>query len=206
MHAVKNSDESDWTVLESKVGVISPWLAIREDRVRSPTGDEHVVWYQDHPGAVAVVALTATGHVLLIRQYRHAVRQWCWELPAGRCHPDRPPLEAAKTELAEEAGVIANSWEEIASFYSTVGSSNERITVFVAHDVTVVGCQPEAMEQLELVPVDWRTAESMASRGMIADGPSALALLLCRDRLGSLARKLRPTRSAPPEQEAPSRP
>ena len=89
-----------------------------------------------HPGAVAVIAQNENDEVLLIKQYRHPVREYLWEIPAGLLDvPGESRLEAAKRELLEETGYIADHWEELISFHTTPGGNDETITVFVAKQV-----------------------------------------------------------------------
>ncbi len=98
--------------------------------------------YVRHPGAVAVIALDEADRVLLVRQYRHAVRSELWEPPAGLLDVEgEDRVEAAKRELAEEADLVAASWWRLADYYSTPGGNDEALTVFLARDLTPV---PEA--------------------------------------------------------------
>lgn len=95
--------------------------------------------YVKHPGAVAVIALDDEDRVLLVRQYRHAVRAELWEPPAGLLDvagEDR--LEAAKRELAEEADLVAGRWWRLVEYYSTPGGNDEALTVFLARDLSPV--------------------------------------------------------------------
>jgi ADP-ribose pyrophosphatase len=99
-------------------------------------GIELVREFVDHPGAVAVIALNEKQEVLLIKQYRHPVREYLWEIPAGLLDvPGESRVEAAKRELLEETGYIATSWQELISFHTTPGGNNETITIFVAREV-----------------------------------------------------------------------
>lgn len=101
--------------------------------------------YVDHPGAVSVVALRQDrGHdeVLLIQQYRHPVRSFEWELPAGLLDvPGEPGVEAAARELAEEADLVAGQWDLLNEYFSSPGGLNEAIRIFLARDLNDV---PEA--------------------------------------------------------------
>lgn len=121
--------------------------------------------FVDHPGAVAVIALNESQEVLLIKQYRHPVREYLWEIPAGLLDvKGESLLDAAKRELLEETGYIADSWKELVSFHSTPGGNNETITVFLAtevqhhgHDFALVGEEQDLV--LRWVPL----AEALAS-------------------------------------------
>jgi ADP-ribose pyrophosphatase len=95
--------------------------------------------YVDHPGAVAIVALDEDDRVLLLRQYRHPVRSFLWEVPAGLLDVDgEPAVDAAARELAEEADVTADSWAVLTDYATTPGSSNEAVRIFLARGLADV--------------------------------------------------------------------
>lgn len=101
--------------------------------------------FVDHPGAVAVLALDERDRVLLIRQYRHPIRQRDWELPAGLLDLDgEQPFAAAQRELAEEADLVAERWHVLSDFATTPGGSNEVVRVYLARDVREA---PEAFDR-----------------------------------------------------------
>lgn len=98
--------------------------------------------YVAHPGAVAVVAMNERDEVALLRQYRHPVRSFLWEIPAGLLDvPGEPLVEAAARELAEEADLRAAIWHTLADYYTSPGGSDEPIRIFLAQGLTEV---PEA--------------------------------------------------------------
>jgi ADP-ribose pyrophosphatase len=93
-----------------------------------------------HPGAVAIIALSENQEVLLIKQYRHPVRKYLWEIPAGLLDVDGESLlDAAKRELLEETGYVADHWQELITFHTTPGGNDEAITVFVARQAKHLG-------------------------------------------------------------------
>ena len=92
----------DYRVLDSSTVFEGRVIALRRDTVAMPGGGDSVREVVTHPGAVAVVAVDDEGRVVLLRQYRHPVGRYLWELPAGlRDAHGEPPLETAKRELAE---------------------------------------------------------------------------------------------------------
>ncbi|QPZ40273.1 NUDIX domain-containing protein [Paramicrobacterium chengjingii] len=95
--------------------------------------------YMDHTGAVAILALDEHDRVLLINQYRHPVRARLWEIPAGLLDINAEhPLDAAKRELAEEADVEANEWAVLSEFYTSPGSSDEAIRIYLARGISAL--------------------------------------------------------------------
>lgn len=99
-----------------------------------------------HPGAVAVLALNDQDEVLMIRQYRHAVREILWEIPAGLLDvAGESDQAAAERELLEETGYRAASIEPLLSYYTSPGGSSELKRIFVARDVEYLG-RPEVAD------------------------------------------------------------
>jgi ADP-ribose diphosphatase len=129
-----------------------------------------------HPGAVAIVAVDVEGALTLVRQPREAARKHLLELPAGTREPDEAPLETAKRELEEEAGLIGGEWRLAGTFFSTPGFCDEWVHVYVAEGLERVEADPEADEEIELVrvPVD----EIGASLAEIEDAKTLAGLLL----------------------------
>jgi len=110
-------------------------------------GEPVVREFVDHTGAVAVLALDERDRVLLIKQYRHPVRLRDWELPAGLLDlAEEDPLTAAQRELAEEADLVAESWDLLAEFMTSPGGSNEVLRVYLARGVSA---SPEVFERTE---------------------------------------------------------
>ncbi len=132
-------------------------------------GETLVREFVSHPGAVAVIALDDENRVLLINQYRHPVREYLWEIPAGLLDvPGESKLEAAKRELLEETGYIAEGWAELIEFHTTPGGNNETISIFLArnlrhqgHDFDLEG--EETDMALEWVPLGEALKSVLAS-------------------------------------------
>lgn len=106
---------------------------VRRDDV--DLGDGGVVTREmvEHTGAVGVVALDVEGRVLLVRQYRHPVRSYLWEPPAGLLDVEgEEPLVAARRELAEEADITADEWHVLVDFFNSPGGSTEAFRCFLA--------------------------------------------------------------------------
>jgi ADP-ribose pyrophosphatase len=114
------------------------WNIVRE--TFDYNGHSLVREFVQHPGAVAILAIDESQRVLLIRQYRHPVRSYLWEIPAGLLDVEgEPRIDAAKRELLEETGYEADSWSELTSFMTTPGGNDEVITIFLARDLKHVG-------------------------------------------------------------------
>ena len=113
--------------------------------------------YMVHPGAVAIIALNESGELLLIEQYRHAQGKIMWEAPAGLMDfADENPLEAAKRELFEETGYVANTWNVLLDLANSPGGSSEQIRIYFAQDLSLHpdGRPTGSAEELDM-PVHW---------------------------------------------------
>lgn len=127
----------EWRVAATATPFTGKKTAVRTDEVVMPDGTTAVRDYQLHPGSVAVLALDDAGRVLVLRQYRHPVRQKLWEIPAGLLDiPGENPLHAAQRELYEEAHVKAEDWRVLTDVYTSPGGTDEAVRIFLARNVS----------------------------------------------------------------------
>lgn len=136
-----------------------------------------------HPGGAAIVALDAGGRVCLLRQYRHAVRDWLWELPAGKIEEGEPPLETARRELAEEAGVKAAQWESLGSVLTSPGVFTERVHLWLARHLEPM---PRIAHDDEVFDIHWLPFGEALGRAMdgdFCDAKTVAALARAADRV-----------------------
>ncbi len=140
-----------------------------------------------HPGGAAVVAVGGDERVCLLRQYRHVVGDWLWELPAGKLDGGEPPLAAARRELAEEAGLHAREWESLGTMVSSPGVFTERIHLFLARGLEAVEARAEDHELFEVRWMPLRRALEWAVSGEIVDAKTIVGLLRARARLHGAA-------------------
>ncbi len=160
----------------------SPWRDVIADRFRWQ-GRETTYTYLGAPRAVFVAALTADDDLLLVRQYRHPVRDWTLEVPAGSVVDGESSLEAAQRELREEVGGEAASWQHLTTFFSSSAHLSLRSDAWLATGVSVGAADPEEGEAVTLVRMPSSEAFALARRGGFAEGQTALAILLAAERL-----------------------
>ena len=139
-----------------------------------------------HPGAAAIVPLNNSGRsVILIRQYRHAVGGYIWEIPAGTLDPDESPLVCAQRELIEETGYAADRWEKLGEVVPVPGYADERIHLFSADGLRLVEQHLDADEILDVHEVELDRVLKMVDAGEIQDAKTLTGLfLLTRRRQG----------------------
>jgi ADP-ribose pyrophosphatase len=145
-----------------------------------PSGIREVV---HHPGACAVVALTESGEVVLVRQFREAVRQALLEIPAGIFDVEgEDAAGCAARELLEETGYRATSIEPLGGIYTSPGFADERIELFVAGAEPVEGGLVEDGIEVAMMPL--REALALVRGGDIRDAKTVAGLLLAAGRHG----------------------
>ena len=131
------ADPGHYRVVASEKVYEGRVISLHRDTVTMPGGAESVREVVRHPGAVAVVALDDRERVVLLRQYRHPVGGYLWELPAGLRDSDgEPPLETAKRELAEETLLAAERWSLLTIHYSSPGFCDERVLIYLAEGLS----------------------------------------------------------------------
>jgi 8-oxo-dGTP pyrophosphatase MutT (NUDIX family) len=146
------------------------------DDVLLPNGHRETLEVVRHPGGASVVAIDAEGQVCLIRQYRHAVGEWIWELPAGRLEPQEPPDITAARELEEEAGYRAHRWQSLGRILSSPGVFDEIIHLYLAQELTAVGLRQEPGELIEVHWFTFASAMQMVQSGQIIDAKTIVGL------------------------------
>jgi len=161
-------------------------VALRADEVRPPgesEGDSFRRLVLEHPGSSVVLALDGDDRVFCLRQYRHPAGRRFVELPAGLCDvDDEQPLEVARRELREEAGLEAGEWTHLASTYPSPGISSELMHFYLARDLApadrgdfVAEHEEADMEGLWVALDELRSG---ALEGRLQDAPTVLAVLL----------------------------
>src|SRR5688572_7791839 len=145
--------------------------------VTRPDGTISTLQYIEHPGSVALLPLVDAERVCRVRNRRLTVGKTLSEAPAGTREPNEPALGTARRELAEETGYRTGRLEELVSYYPSPGIINERMTLFLARNLTPGEPAREPNEEIENLIVSWNEALAMIDRGEIHDGKTLVAVL-----------------------------
>jgi ADP-ribose diphosphatase len=164
-------------VLKSKVLYQGKVFRLQRDTVIEPGGVCADRDFIVHPGSVVVLPIFEDGRVLLIRQYRHSVGEFLWELVAGRKEPGETPVAGARRELIEETGYTAKRMRKLMRVVPTPGFVNEWMWIFAAEGLTAGAAQPEEDEKITSRIFSLKQAESMIERGTLRDAKSICGLL-----------------------------
>ena len=167
-----------WTLLEENERYRSPWIVVSQHEVIDPGGQRGiygVVHFENI--ALGVVALDEHMNTWIVGQYRYPIEAYSWEIPEGGGRRDIPPLDSAKRELREEAGIEAERWREILRMDLSNSASDEHAILYVAQGLTFHAPQPDHDEELELRKLPFDELYAMVARGEVLDSLTVAAVL-----------------------------
>ncbi len=167
-----------WAAVRERTVYDNPWLTMAEYDTVAPTGKPAlygVVRFKNL--SLAILPLHADGTVTLVGQHRFAIPGYSWELPEGGGPLDVDPLESARRELREEAGLEAAEWRQVLKFQLSNSITDEVGHGFLATGLTPVEAAPDETEALTLARAPFREVLDLALAGHIQD-MSTLAMLL----------------------------
>jgi ADP-ribose pyrophosphatase len=180
MNAMK---EPHGVVLSQRTVFRGRILSVDADRVRLPNGHEATMEVVRHVGSVVLLPMPDEDHVILVKQYRYAIDQWIWELPAGCLDPGEEPVDAAARECQEETGLVPGHLERLAGFFPTPGYCDEFMHFFRLTGLSAPAAGAPAAHQDEDEDLSVRTfpvdeVRRMIRSGEILDLKTAMGLAL----------------------------
>jgi ADP-ribose pyrophosphatase len=164
-------------ILHSEMIYEGPVFGVRRDEVLEPNGIHARREVITHPGSVVVLPILPDHHIVLIRQYRHATRQYLWELVAGRIDAGENVCEAAARELIEETGYRAQRFRVFLEMFPTPGFLEERMYVLLATGLSVGDAEPEEDEKITVKAFPRPQIERMIRKNDLRDAKSIAGLL-----------------------------
>jgi ADP-ribose pyrophosphatase len=164
-------------VLNSTTVYEGPVFGIRRDEVIEPSGVRAIREVITHPGSVVVLPVLPDEKILLIQQYRHATRQYLWELVAGRMDHGETPKAAGARELIEETGYRAKRLRVFLDVFPTPGFLEERMFLLLAEGLTAGEAEPEEDEKIISRAYNRRKLEEMIRSGKLRDAKSIAGIL-----------------------------
>ena len=174
---MSNTKSTRAKILRSEIIYKGPVFGVRRDEVLEPGGIRTTREVVTHPGSVVVLPLLPDGRILLVRQYRHATRQFLWELVAGRIERGENPRQAAARELLEETGYRAKRYRLFLDIFPTPGFLEERMYILLAQGLTSGDARPEEDEKISSRVFNRSQLRQMIRRGKLRDAKTIAGLL-----------------------------
>ena len=176
-------------VESSKLSYEGPLFNVYTDMVMEPAGKVSRRDVIRHNGSVVILAVDDSQSksdplIVMERQYRHAAKQYLWELPAGKMDAGEKSLAGAKRELIEETGYRAKRWSKLVRYFASPGFLGEWMQVYLAEGISAGEAEPEEDEfiHIELVPLS--TILKMIDEGKIMDGKTLISTMLYARKKG----------------------
>lgn len=170
--------KNPWTTLTTKPQYENPWIQVIEHDVLKPNGSPGIYGVVRFKNlAIGVIPIHADGTTVLVGQYRYPLEAYSWEIPEGGGSRAVDPLESAKRELIEEAGLSAAKWLRFLELHLSNSVSDEQAINYLAWDLTEGVAQPDDTEQLAMRRVPFAEAVRMAMAGEITDAMAVAGLI-----------------------------
>jgi ADP-ribose pyrophosphatase len=150
---------------------------VTEDEAEDRTGWKMKRSIVRHRGSAVMMAVDAKDRVMLVRQYRLPANQLLWELPAGKTDEGETVLQAARRELIEETGLRAKKWKKLVSFFPSPGYVEEKMTIFLATDLTAGQAQPMEDERIETRWFKKKEIRELIASNKILDAKTMIGFL-----------------------------
>jgi ADP-ribose pyrophosphatase len=160
-------------------------FTVTEDRAIDPDGFEIKRAIVQHRGSAVMMAVDDRKRILLVQQYRLPARKKLWELPAGSLDEGETALQGAKRELKEETGCRAKTWTKLVSFYPSPGFVSEKMTIYLATDLTLGEATPMEDERIETRWFAAKEVDRMIQDGEIIDAKTIIGYSLWRRKSAS---------------------
>lgn len=162
--------------LTSELVYQGSFLKVLRDHVELPDGNTSTREYIPHPGAAMVIPVTAEGQLIMIRQYRYAVKEIFIEFPAGKIDAGEQGLQTARRELEEETGLVAAEFRYLTTIHPVIGYSNEKIEIYLARGLSTTRQKLDHGEFLEVFEIPFAEALEKMRQGEITDVKTMIGL------------------------------
>ncbi len=180
-----STESNPWKKLSTAVHYENNWIRVNEDQVITPAGKPGiygVVHFKNR--AIAIVPLDEDYNTWIVGQYRYSPASYEWEVPEGGCPDGEEPVETARRELLEEAGIRAERFDLILEMQLSNSATDERSYTFVARGLTLAETDHEETEIIRVRKLPFEQLFQMTMRGEIRDSLSVASILKTKFLIG----------------------
>jgi len=177
----------NWQTIKSKTAFKCKYMKVTEEDFIAPSGKMHKYYIFKRNDYIIVLA-KEKNYLYLIKQYRYTTKSKLLQVVAGAIEKGETPLQAAKKELKEEAGIKAKKFKKLGWFYAYYGCSNQKAYVFLAEDLELGKQKPDELEKeggIKVVKLKISEVKRMIKSGKIndVDTISAFGLFMLKCKL-----------------------
>lgn len=171
--------ENPWTLKSDQKIYENPWIKVNHHEVLDPSGAPGVYGKVHFKNiAVAILPIDEEGNTWIVGQYRYPLKRFSWEIPEGGCPLGTDPLDTAKRELQEEAGIIADHWKQIGEADISNSVTDEVAIMYLAKGLSFTNQELESTEDIELQKIPFSELYHKVINGEIRDSLTIMTVLL----------------------------
>ena len=172
------SEKNPWKKISSQTVYDNAWITVKDQKVITPGGSEGIYGKVSFKNkAVGVVPLDEKGNTWIVGQHRYTLDEYSWEIPEGGCPEGEEILDAAKRELKEETGLVAEEWECVMRLHTSNSVTDEEAFIFTAKKLKQEEAQPDDTEDLIVKKLPFKEVLEMVKRSEITDAMSVAGIL-----------------------------
>jgi ADP-ribose pyrophosphatase len=173
----KSNTDNPWITNTSEMVYESAWIKVHKNEVLNPAGKPALYSFVEFKNlAIGILPLDDENNTWLVGQFRYPTNSYSWEIIEGGGNPAVDPIESAKRELKEEAGIVADTYEELMRLHLSNSATDELAIVYVAKGLHFEESEPEESEVLQVKKVHITEAYQMCLTGEITDAISVAAI------------------------------
>ncbi|MCX7744461.1 MAG: NUDIX hydrolase [Flavobacteriales bacterium] len=170
--------QNPWKTISKQLMYENPWIRVEEHNVINPSGKKGIYGTVHFKNiAIGIIPVDNEDNTWIVGQYRYPLEQYSWEIIEGGGKIGIDPLDSAKRELLEEAGIVANQWELLTTLHTSNSVTDELGIIYVARDLHFTQSQPDETEQLVVKKIPIKDAVNMVLNNEITDSISMIGLM-----------------------------
>lgn len=172
-----DESKNPWTTLSEEVKYENPWIKVEEHKVLNPAGNPGIYGKVHFKNlAIGIIPLDENNNTWIVGQYRYPLNEYSWEIIEGGGKIGIDPIESAKKELLEEAGIIAQEWELLTELHTSNSVTDEVGLIYIARNLSFTQSIPEETEELQLKKIHFKEVVRMAMENKITDSISLIGI------------------------------
>ncbi len=177
-HMNEKHKNNPWVTLHGEVKFETPWITVSKYDVLNPAGNPGLYGVVSFKNlAIGILPLDNDLNTWLVGQWRYPLKQYSWEIPEGGGPHHEDPLVAAKRELKEETGLVAENYTELCRLHTSNSVTDEYGIIYLARGLEQTEAEPEEEEDLQVRKLPFEEAYNMVMNGEITDSLSMIAIL-----------------------------